>query len=126
MQEVIEQFDNSQIGFQIDIHRLKDVDRMVLEWWLDSKQRSRYPLLSRMAIDICFIFTVSTEPERRFSGAKCTISEKKDSLRSETIELIECLKLWFRLDIFTKQDLYIIVDSMKEGSMKALKEALNW
>ena len=58
-----------------------------------------------MVIDIYFIPAMSAEPERVFSGAKRTISDQRGRLRSETIELLECLKLWFRL-----------------GSMKELEE----
>ena len=37
------------------------------------------------------------------------------------IKLSKCLKLWFRLGIFTEQDLYIIVgDLNEEGAMEAL------
>ena len=50
-----------------------------------------------------------------FSGAKHTISDSRGSLKSETIEVLECLKSWFRLGIFTKEDLHAIVATMGEG-----------
>ena len=87
------------------------------------KQRTRYPLLSRMAIDIYSIPAMSAEPERVFSGAKRTVSDFKGKLQSETIEILECLKLWFRLGVFTKEDLHVIVDTMEDGVMEALIEA---
>ena len=55
-------------------------------------QRTRLPLLSKMAIDIHSIPVMSAEPERVFSGAKYTISDQRNSLKSETIELLEYLK----------------------------------
>lgn len=96
--------------------------RTVLDWWLESKQRTRFPLLSLMAIDIFSIPAMSSEPERVFSGAKHTISGQRASLKSTTIELLECLKSWFRLGIFTEQDLHAIIGTMEEGAMEALDD----
>ena len=106
------------------IPRPEDAKRTVLEWWLDPEQRGRYPLLSKMAIDIYFIPAMSSEPERVFSGAKRTISDDKGNLQSETIELLECMKSWFKLGIFTKEDLHAIVATMEEGAKEALEEDL--
>ena len=36
---------------------------------------------------------MSLEAERVFSGTKRTISNLRDNLKSETIELLKCLKL---------------------------------
>ena len=72
---------------------------------------------------------MSSEPERVFSGAKYTISDQRASLKSETIELLECLQSWFRLGIFTEEDLYAIVETITEGGAEALEdleEALNY
>lgn len=61
-------------------------------------------------------------PKRVLSGAKHTIFDQRNSLKSTTIELLKCLKSWFRLGIFTEQNLYAIVgNSNEEGAMKALK-----
>ena len=68
-----------------------------------------------MAIDIYFISAMSSKTKRVFSGVKRTISDSRDSLKSEIIELLKCLKSWFRLGIFTKEDLYAIVVIMGEG-----------
>ena len=56
-----------------------------------------------------------------FSRAKRTISDSRDSLKSKTIELLKCLKLWFRLNIFTKEDLYVIITTIKEGVTEELE-----
>ena len=68
-----------------------------------------------MTIDIYSISAMSSKAERVFSGIKRTISNSRGSLKSETIELLKCLKSWFRLSIFTKEDLYAIVVTMREG-----------
>ena len=72
-----------------------------------------------MAIDIYSVPAMSSEPERVFSGAKHTISDHRASLESETIELLECLKSWFRLGTFTQKDLHDIVGTMEEGGAEA-------
>ena len=75
-----------------------------------------------MAINIYSIPAISAEPERVFSGAKYTVLDLRDSLKGETIELLECLKFWFRLGVFTKEDLYTIIGNLdEEGALVALE-----
>ena len=74
-----------------------------------------------MAIHIYSIRAMSAEPERVFSGAKRTISDQRGRLRSETIELLECLKSWFRPNISTKEDLHATVNSMEELEEEGLR-----
>ena len=78
-----------------------------------------------MAIDIYSIPAMSSEPERVFSGVKRTISDSRGSLGSEIIELLKCLKSWFRLSIFTNEDLHAIVGTMERGALDALIEDSN-
>ena len=66
-----------------------------------------------MAIDIYSIPAISSEPERVFSGTKHTITDTRGSLKSETIEILESLKSWFQLDIFTEEDLHAIVNAVE-------------
>jgi hAT family C-terminal dimerisation region len=73
-----------------------------------------------MAIDIYSIPAMSSEPERVFSSAKHTVSDQRNSLEAETIELLECMKSWFRLGIFTEQDLHLIVGTMEDGAVEAM------
>ena len=76
-----------------------------------------------MAIDIYSIPAMSAELERVFSAAKRTVSDFRGGLQSETIEILECLKSWFRLAVFMKEDLHAIVGTMEDGAMEALLEA---
>ncbi len=87
---------------------------IALDWWLKREQRERLPKLLRMAINIFSIPAILSEPERVFSGVKHTITDQRISLKSETIELLECLKLWFRINIFTEEDLYAIIAAEQE------------
>jgi hypothetical protein len=61
-------------------------------WWLEPTQRKTYPNLSIMALDILSIPVMSAEPERLFSGANITITDRRNRLGIESIEAIECLK----------------------------------
>ncbi len=63
-------------------------------WWLEPIQRKSYPNLSIMALDILSIPTMSAEPKRLFSGAKITITDRRNRLGIKSIKAIECLKSW--------------------------------
>ena len=76
-----------------------------------------------MAIDVFLIPAMSSEPERIFSGAKHTLTEQRLSYSIETIELLECLKSWFKLGIYTEEDLYTIITAEQAIDQS---EALNY
>lgn len=70
-----------------------------------------------MAIDIYSDSALSSEPERFFfSGTKHTITDNRCKLKRETFEILECLKSWFRLKIFTEEDLHSIVSAAEEDN----------
>ena len=64
-------------------------DTSALSWWTRLEQRTRFLLLSKMAIDIYSIPAMSSEPE--------------------------CLKSWFRTGIYTQQDLHATVAAETVG-----------
>lgn len=64
-------------------------------WWLEPTQQKTFPALSVMALDILSIPAMSAEPERLFSGAKITITDRRNRLGIESIQAIECCKSWF-------------------------------
>jgi hypothetical protein len=75
-----------------------------LDWWLEETQQKTYPYLSKMAIDILSIPAMSAEPERLFSGARITITDRRNKLGIETIEAIESLKSWLKIRDFELVD----------------------
>ena len=79
-----------------------------LAWWLEETQQKSYPNLSKMAVDILSIPAMSAEPERLFSGAKITITDRRNRLGSDTIEALECLKSWFGLRDFQGDDVLAV------------------
>ena len=76
-----------------------------------------------MAIDVFSVPAMSSEPERVFSGAKHTLTEQRIRCNIETIQLLEYLKSWFRLGIYTEEDLHTIIAT--ELAMDQ-SEALNY
>ena len=63
-------------------------------WWLEPTQKKSYLALSIIALDVLSIPAMSAEPERLFSGAKISITDRRNRLGIESIEAIECLKSW--------------------------------
>ena len=66
-------------------------------WWLEERQQRLYPNLSRMALDMLTIPAMSAAPERLFSSANITISDRRNRLYGDTTEAIECLKSWRKI-----------------------------
>ncbi len=53
-------------------------------------------------------------------------SNALNSLKSETIELLNCLKSWFRLSILMEEDLHATFDTLQDDrAMEVLEEALD-
>jgi len=67
-----------------------------LQWWFQESNRTRYPILSHLAIEILSIPAMSDEPERVFSGGRRTISWERMSIGATNVERTECLKSWLR------------------------------
>jgi hypothetical protein len=66
-------------------------------WWLEERQQRLYPNLSKMALDILTIPAMSAAPERLFSSANITISDRRNRLHGDTSEAVECLKSWRKI-----------------------------
>ena len=57
-----------------------------------------------MALDILSIPAMLVDPERLFSGAKITILDRQNRLGIFTIEALECLKSWLRIETMEDDD----------------------
>jgi hypothetical protein len=66
-------------------------------WWLEERQQRLYPNLCKMALDMLTIPAMSAAPERLFSSANITISDRRNRLHGDTTEAIECLKSWRKI-----------------------------
>jgi hypothetical protein len=74
---------------------LIDEDINPRDWWREPAQRKAYPNLNIMTLDILSIPAMSAEPERLFSGAKTTITDRRNKLGIEFIQAIKSLKSWW-------------------------------
>lgn len=72
------------------------------KWWLLPEQQRDYPNLSRMALDILSIPAMSASIERLFSSANITVSDRRNQLSPNTIEVIESLKSWQKIKVGCK------------------------
>ena len=75
-----------------------------LSLWLEGTSQKNYPSLSKMAVDILSIPAMSAEPERLFSGAKLTVTDRRNRLGSDVMEALECLKSWQRIHDFQERN----------------------
>lgn len=57
-----------------------------------------------MALDVLSILAMSADPERLFSRAKITISDRHNRLGILTVEALECLKSWLKISGFEDND----------------------
>jgi hAT family C-terminal dimerisation region len=87
----------------IKLHGIKPI-----QWWCLNEQRTRYPRLHRMALDILSIPPMSDAPERTFSCARRTVAWSRAKLRPKNIEMVELLSNW------VSQDLISYKESMEE------------
>jgi hypothetical protein len=90
-QDEFESYCNEAISYEIKIS--------ALQWWLQDAQRVRWPQLSRWAIEVLSIPSMSDEPERIFSGCRRTITWDKTSMTAITLEQLECGKHWKKGDL---------------------------
>jgi hAT family C-terminal dimerisation region len=59
-----------------------------------------------MALDLLSIPAMSAEPERLFSAAKISITDRRNRLGIQSIEALECLKSWLGLKPFDWESMY--------------------
>ena len=74
-------------------HDFKDVRK----WWMELRQKSDFPNLSRMALNILSIPAMAADPERLFSSAGLTVTDRRNNLSIQSIEALECIKSWAKL-----------------------------
>jgi hypothetical protein len=68
----------------------------VIGYWAAKRLDPRSKDLARTALEYLSIPAMSAEPERVFSGAKITISDRRCRLGDDAINALECLKSWNR------------------------------
>jgi hypothetical protein len=76
------------------------VGKDLIAWWLQPQQMEDYPHLFKMAIDILSIPCMSSAVERLFSSAKLVVTDRRNRLDVFTMEALECIKSWRKLEPF--------------------------
>lgn len=61
-------------------------------WWI--QHQKDYPQLSCMALDLLAIPAMSSEVERVFSSSGLMITDRRNRLKEDIIEAVECMKSW--------------------------------
>jgi len=95
---------------QPEVHRVKDVVR----YWFERLQDTQWRDLARMALTYLTLPAMSAEPERVFSGAKITLSDRRCRMGDNAVEAVECLKSWQRdgLIACTRDDIMAIEEML--------------
>jgi hAT family C-terminal dimerisation region len=65
-----------------------------LQWWNLPLQRTRFPRLSQLAMEVLSIPGMSDKPERVFSGSRRRIPWDRTRTSPRILEETECLKDW--------------------------------
>ena len=67
------------------------------QWWLEQTQQMKYPNLARMALNVLSVPAMSDEPERQFSSAGLTLTDRRNRAGIDLIEALEQLKSWYKV-----------------------------
>jgi hypothetical protein len=57
----------------------------------------KYPNLTRMALNVLSVPAMSDEPERLFSSAGLTLTDRRNRAGIDLIEALEQLKSWYKV-----------------------------
>jgi hypothetical protein len=68
----------------------------VVQYWFGKSTDPRWRDLAKMALDYLTVPAMSAEPERVFSAAKLTLSDRRCRMGDDAVEALECLKSWQR------------------------------
>lgn len=89
-------------------------------WWLEATQQAQFPYLSKMAIDMLTIPSMSADAERIFSGCKLQWTDRRNRLSVKTLESLECLKSWMNLDNWEDNNSEHVLDDDVEEAIPVI------
>ena len=72
------------------------IDTDLIEHWSKMFNIRGMRDLAQMALKILNIPAMSTEPERIFSGARITLTDRHCSMRDEPLAKLKCVKSWIK------------------------------
>ena len=74
----------------------------VVQWW--GINSLRYPVWGTIARDFLSIMATSVSSERAFSSAGITISKRRNRLKGDIVEALQCLKCFIKRDLLFRED----------------------
>jgi hypothetical protein len=97
-------------------------------YWVARRQEPKLRDLARMALDYLTIPAMSAEPERVFSAAKITLSQRRCALGDDVINALECLKSWQRDGLIAAscddiRELESMLDALCEDGLEKERKA---
>lgn len=69
----------------------------IVQWW--EVNAPRYPVWAALARDFLSIMASSVSSERAFSSAGITISKRRNRLKADIVEALQCLKCMIKRDL---------------------------
>jgi hypothetical protein len=73
----------------------------IVQWW--GINASRYPVWASLSSDFLSIMATSVSSERAFSSAGITISKRRNRLKADIVEALQCLKCMFKRNLMFRE-----------------------
>jgi len=93
---------------------LKERVTDVVQFWFGKSMDSHWRDLAKIALDYLTILAMSAKPERVFSAANLSLSDRRCRMGDNAVEVLECLKSWQRdgLIAASRQDVKAMEDML--------------
>lgn len=83
-----------------------------VEWWIANEER--YPILSKLALNIHSIPAMSAECERVFSNTKLVLTERRCRMGDNAIEANQVLRSWIRGGLIAFEQSAKVIGALRE------------
>jgi hypothetical protein len=98
-----------------------DNSTTAIQWWNQPLQRTRFPRLSQLAIEVLSIPGMSDKPERVFSGSRRRVPWDRARTTPQILEASECAKDWavskYRLNCSLIDALFIFISAYDQDTI---------
>lgn len=85
----------------LDTHDIIPEGTSIVRWW--GLNASRYPTWASLARDYLPVMASSVSSERAFSSAGITISKRRNRLKRDIVEALQCLKCMYHNDLIFRE-----------------------
>jgi len=91
-------------------------DLTVVDWW--GINALCYPVWASLARDFLSIMATSVSSERAFSSAGITISKRRNRLKADIVEALQCLKCMLKRGLLFREDPSIMKEVGEDSEKK--------